>query len=133
MAGRLSAEGAKLLDPTGTLEAGIPMCPPEGDAGTGMVATGAVHPRTGSISAGTSGFSLQVLERPLKNYYPEIDVVSTPAGKTVAMAHTNTCSSEIDAWVNLIADAARIMGWEVDMNQLYTKLFHAALTGETDL
>ena len=132
VAGHLSAEGAKLLDPTGTLKAGIPMCPPEGDAGTGMVATGAVHPRTGSISAGTSGFSLQVLERPLKNYYPEIDVVSTPAGKTVAMAHTNTCSSEIDAWVNLIADAAKVMGWEVDMNQLYTKLFHAALTGETD-
>ena len=132
VAGRLSAEGAKLLDPTGTLEAGIPMCPPEGDAGTGMVATGAVHPRTGSISAGTSGFSLQVLERPLKNYYPEIDVVSTPAGKTVAMAHTNTCSSEIDAWVNLIADAAKVMGWELSMNELYTKLFHAALAGDTD-
>ena len=132
VAGVLTEEGAKLLDISGTLEAGIPMCPPEGDAGTGMVATGAVHPRTGSISAGTSGFSLQVLERPLKNYYPEIDVVSTPAGKTVAMAHTNTCSSEIDAWVNLIADAARTMGWEPDMNALYTKLFQAALEGETD-
>ena len=131
-AGYLTVEGAKLLDATGTLEAGIPMCPPEGDAGTGMVATGAVHPRTGSISAGTSGFSLQVLERPLKNYYPEIDVVSTPAGKTVAMAHTNTCSSEIDAWVNLIADAAKVMGWSVDMNELYTKLFKAALEGEAD-
>ena len=131
-AGVLTEEGAKRLDPTGTLEAGIPLCPPEGDAGTGMVATGAVHPRTGSISAGTSGFSLQVLERPLKNYYPEIDVVSTPAGKTVAMAHTNTCSSEIDAWVNLIADAARVMGWEVNMNDLYTKLFHAALAGDAD-
>ena len=131
-AGYLTEEGAKLLDETGTLQAGIPMCPPEGDAGTGMVATGAVHPRTGSISAGTSGFSLQVLERPLKNYYPEIDVVSTPAGKTVAMAHTNTCSSEIDAWVNLIADAARAMGWPVDMNALYTKLFQAALAGEPD-
>ena len=131
-AGYLTAEGAKLLDVSGTLEAGIPMCPPEGDAGTGMVATGAVHPRTGSISAGTSGFSLQVLERPLKNYYPEIDVVSTPAGKTVAMAHTNTCSSEIDAWVHLIADAAKVMGWPLDMNELYTKLFQAALTGEPD-
>ena len=93
---------------------------------------GAVHPRTGSISAGTSGFSLQVLERPLKNYYPEIDVVSTPAGKTVAMAHTNTCSSEIDAWVHLIADAAKVMGWPLDMNELYTKLFQAALEGEAD-
>ena len=131
-AGYLTEEGAKLLDPTGTLQAGIPMCPPEGDAGTGMVATGAVHPRTGSISAGTSGFSLQVLERPLKNYYPEIDVVSTPAGKTVAMAHTNTCSSEIDAWVGLIADAAKVMGWPLDMNELYTKLFQAALEGEAD-
>ena len=131
-AGVLTEEGAKLLDISDTLEAGIPLCPPEGDAGTGMVATGAVHPRTGSISAGTSGFSLQVLERPLKNYYPEIDVVSTPAGKTVAMAHTNTCSSEIDAWVNLIADAARVMGWEVNMNDLYTKLFNAALAGEAD-
>ena len=132
VAGYLTEEGAKLLDVSGTLKAGIPLCPPEGDAGTGMVATGAVHPRTGSISAGTSGFSLQVLERPLKNYYPEIDVVSTPAGKTVAMAHTNTCSSEIDAWVNLIADAAKTMGWEVNMNELYTKLFQAALEGEPD-
>ena len=132
VAGVLTEEGAKLLDVSGTLQAGIPMCPPEGDAGTGMVATGAVHPRTGSISAGTSGFSLQVLERPLKHYYPEIDVVSTPAGKTVAMAHTNTCSSEIDTWVGLIADAARVMGWELNMNALYTKLFRLALEGAPD-
>ena len=130
--GYLTPEGAKLLDPTGTLCAGIPLCPPEGDAGTGMVATGAVHPRTGSISAGTSGFSQQVLERPLKNYYTEIDVLATPAGKTVAMAHTNTCSSEIDAWVGMIADAAKVMGWELEMNTLYTKLFQAALEGEPD-
>jgi len=131
-AGCLTAEGAALLDESGNLEAGIPFCPPEGDAGTGMVATGAVLPRTGSISAGTSAFSLQVLERPLKNYYPEIDVVATPSGKTVAMAHTNTCSSEIDAWVNLIADAARAMGWDVDMNKLYTTLFRKALEGDAD-
>ena len=131
-AGTLTAAGAALLDETGTLQPGIAMCPPEGDAGTGMVATGAVLPRTGSISAGTSAFSLQVLERPLKNYYPEIDVVATPAGKTVAMAHTNTCSSEIDAWVNLIADAAKVMGWPVDMNTLYPALFQKALEGETD-
>jgi sugar (pentulose or hexulose) kinase len=97
-----------------------------------MVATGAVLPRTGSISAGTSAFSLQVLQRPLKNYYPEIDVVATPSGKTVAMAHTNTCTSEIDAWVNLIADAARTMGWDVDMNQLYSTLFRKALEGKAD-
>ena len=131
-AGVLTAEGAALLDESGTLEAGIPMCPPEGDAGTGMVATGAVLPRTGSISAGTSAFSLQVLERPLKNYYPEIDVVSTPSGKTVAMAHTNTCTSEIDAWVNLIADAAKAMGWPVDKNELYPAMYRKALDGDPD-
>ena len=131
-AGCLTQAGAALLDETGTLEAGIPMCPPEGDAGTGMVATNAITPRTGNISAGTSAFSMQVLERPLKNYYPEIDVVATPAGKTVAMAHANTCSSEIDAWVNLIADAARTMGWDVDMNQLYSTLFRKALEGKAD-
>jgi len=131
-AGFLTAEGAALLDETGVLESGIPMCPPEGDAGTGMVATGAVLPRTGSISAGTSAFSMQVLERPLKKYYPEIDVVATPSGKPVAMAHTNTCTSEIDAWVGLIADAARTMGWPVDMNSLYSTLFRKALEGKPD-
>lgn len=130
--GTLSVQGARLLDETGTLEAGIPMCPPEGDAGTGMVATGCVLPRTGSISAGTSAFSLQVLEQPLKNYYPDIDVVSTPTGRSVAMAHTNTCTSDIDAWVNLIADAARAMGWDVDMGRLYTTLFQKALEGDAD-
>jgi sugar (pentulose or hexulose) kinase len=131
-AGCLTAEGAALLDETGELEPGIPMCPPEGDAGTGMVATGAVLPRTGSVSAGTSSFALLVLEHPLKGYYPEIDVVATPSGLPVAMAHTNTCTSEIDAWVNLIADAARTMGWPVDKNQLYTTLFRKALEGDAD-
>ena len=130
--GYLTAEGAALLDESGTLEPGIPLCPPEGDAGTGMVATGAVLPRTGSISAGTSAFSLQVLERPLKNYYPEIDVVCTPSGKTVAMAHTNTCTSEIDAWVNLIADAAETMGWPVDKDTLYPAMYKKALEGAED-
>ena len=131
-AGTLTAAGAALLDESGTLQPGIPFCPPEGDAGTGMVATGAVLPRTGSISAGTSSFSLQVLERPLKNYYPEIDVVATPAGKTVAMAHTNTCTSEIDAWVNLFADAIRAMGQEVDLGELYPTLYRKALEGTPD-
>ena len=131
-AGVLTAEGAKLLDVSGMLEAGIPMCPPEGDAGTGMVATGAVHPRTGSISAGTSAFSLQVLERPLKGYYPEIDVCCTPAGKTVAMAHCNNCTSDIDAWVGLLADAAKVLGADVDKNELYGKLFRCALEGDPD-
>jgi sugar (pentulose or hexulose) kinase len=96
------------------------------------VATGAVLPRTGSVSAGTSAFSLQVLERPLKKYYPEIDVVSTPSGKSVAMAHANTCTSEIDAWVNLIADAAKVMGWPVDLNELYPALYRKALEGDAD-
>jgi sugar (pentulose or hexulose) kinase len=97
-----------------------------------MVATNAVAPRTGSVSAGTSSFSLLVLDKPMKGYYTEIDVACTPAGKTVAMAHTNTCTSEIDAWVNLIADAARTMGWPVDMNTLYPTLFHKALEGKPD-
>ena len=131
-AGVLTAEGAALLDETGTLEAGIPLCPPEGDAGTGMVATNAITPRTGSVSAGTSSFAMLVLERPMKGFYPEIDVVCTPSGRTVAMAHTNTCTSEIDAWVNLIADAARTMGWPVDMNTLYTTLFQNAMEGAAD-
>ena len=97
-----------------------------------MVATGAVLPRTGSVSAGTSAFSLQVLERPLKKYYPEIDVVATPSGKPVAMAHTNTCTSEIDAWINLFADTAKTMGWAVDKGELYAKLFRKALEGDPD-
>ena len=128
----LTAEGAALLDETGTLEAGIPMCAPEGDAGTGMVATGSVRPGTGSVSAGTSAFSLQVLEQPLKKYYPEIDVVVTPAGKTVAMAHTNTCTSEIDAWINLMADAMTAMGQSVDKNALYSTMYRKALEGDPD-
>ena len=131
-AGCLTEEGAKLLDPSGTLAAGIPMCPPEGDAGTGMVATGAVHPRTGSISAGTSAFSLQVLEHPLKGYYPQIDVCCTPGGKTVAMAHCNNCTSDIDAWVGMLADAAKLLGAAVDKNELYGRLFRAALEGDAD-
>jgi sugar (pentulose or hexulose) kinase len=131
-AGVLTEEGAQLLDVSGTLQPGIPMCPPEGDAGTGMVATGAVHPRTGSISAGTSAFSLQVLERPLKGYYPQIDVCCTPGGKTVAMAHCNNCTSDIDAWVGLFADTAKVLGFEVSMNDLYGKLFRAALEGDAD-
>ena len=131
-AGRLTKEGAALLDETGMLEPGIPFCPPEGDAGTGMIATGAVLPRSGSISAGTSGFSQQVLERPLKNYYPEIDVVATSSGKTVAMAHCNTCTSEIDVWINLIADAAKAMGWPVDKNELYPAMYRKALEGDPD-
>jgi len=131
-AGVLTEEGAALLDETGALEAGIPFCPPEGDAATGMVATGAVLPRTGSVSAGTSSFALLVLERPLKRYYPEIDTVVTPTGKSVALVHANNCTPEIDVWVKLIADAARVMGWPVDMNTLYTKLYQVALEGDPE-
>ncbi|MCL2365222.1 MAG: FGGY-family carbohydrate kinase [Defluviitaleaceae bacterium] len=106
-AGALTVEGAALLDPTGALQAGIPFCPPEGDAGTGMVATNSIAARTGNISAGTSIFAMIVLERSLSRLYPEIDMVTTPDGKPVAMVHCNNCSTEIDAWVRLFAESAR--------------------------
>ena len=132
-AGVLTPEGAALLDETGTLQSGIPLCPPEGDGATGMVATGAVLPRTGSISAGTSSYAMLVCERPLKGYDPKIDVLMTPTGKTVAFAHCNTCAPEIDVWVKLMAQAMRTMGHEPDMNELYTKLFTIAMEeGEPD-
>ena len=131
-AGVLTPEGAALLDETGWLEPGIPLCPPEGDAGTGMVATGAVLPRTGSISAGTSSFALLVLERELKGYYPEIDVVATPSGQPVAMAHTNTCTSDVDTWVRLFAEFYEAMGHKADLGELFPKLFQIALEGEPD-
>ena len=131
-AGVLTAEGAALLDETGLLEPGIPLCPPEGDAGTGMVATGAVLPRTGSISAGTSSFALLELERELKGCYPEIDVVATPSGQPVAMAHTNTCTSDVDAWVRLFGEFYELMGQKADLGELFPKLFRKALEGEPD-
>ena len=131
-AGCLTEAGAALLDESGDLQTGIPMCPPEGDAGTGMIATNAIEPRTGNISAGTSAFSMQVLEQPLKGYYPQIDVVATPTGKTVAMAHCNNCTPDIDAWVGLFGDVVKTLGLAVDKNELYGKLFRAALEGEAD-
>ena len=131
-AGALTAAGAALLDESGTLEAGIPFCSPEGDAGTGLVATGAVLPRTGSVSAGTSAFALLVLDKPLKGYYPEIDVSNTPTGKIIAQAHTNNCTSEIDTWLNLFADTAKVMGWDVDTNELYSRLFRKAMEANAD-
>ena len=100
-AGLLTEEGAKLLDPTGQLQAGVPLCAPEGDAGTGMVATNSVAERTGNVSAGTSVFAMVVMEKPLSKVYPEIDMVTTPAGKPVAMAHSNNCTSDINAWIDL--------------------------------
>lgn len=131
-AGTLSAEGAKLLDVSGKLQAGIPLCPPEGDAGTGMAATNSVGVRTGNISAGTSIFAMVVLEKELSKVYPEIDLVTTPDGALVGMVHCNNCTSEINAWVNMFKEYSELMGYEVDMNELFTKLYSVALNGDPD-
>lgn len=131
-AGSLTEEGAKLLDPSGTLRAGIPFCPPEGDAGTGMVATNSVARRTGNVSAGTSVFAMVVLERELSKAYEEIDLVTTPAGDLVAMAHSNNCSSDLNAWVGLFDEFAKAMGLAVDANKLYGTLYNLALQGDPD-
>ncbi len=131
-AGTLTAKGAKLLDPTGTLQPGAPLCPPEGDAGTGMAATNSVRQRTGNVSAGTSSFSMIVLEKNLTKPYRVIDVVTTPDGSPVAMVHCNNCTSEINAWVSIFRQFLELMGYNVDMNELFTKLFHSALDGDDD-
>lgn len=131
-AGELTAEGAKLLDPEGDLKAGIKLCPPEGDAGTGMVATNSVGLRTGNTSAGTSVFAMVVLEKELSKVYEQIDLVTTPAGAAVAMVHCNNCTSEINAWVNLFKEYSQLMGYKVDMNELFTKLYSVALEGDND-
>ncbi len=131
-AGTLTAEGAKLLDPTGQLQAGIPLCPPEGDAETGMVATNSVAVRTGNVSAGTSVFAMIVLEKALSKVYPEIDIVMTPTGKPVAMVHSNNCTSDINAWVGLFQELTATLGIEVDQSQLFETLFKKALEGEAD-
>lgn len=131
-AGSLTEEGAKKLDPTGKLKAGIPMCPPEGDAGTGMVCTNAIAPRTGNVSAGTSIFGMVVLEHDLKKAYDEIDVVTTPTGLPVAMAHCNNCTSDLNAWVNIFKEFAEAFGMDVDMNKLYGTLYTKSLEGDKD-
>lgn len=131
-AGTLTKEGAYLLDPTGTLQAGIPLCPPEGDAGTGMVATNSVRQRTGNVSAGTSAFAMIVLEEKMKAVHPEIDLVTTPMGDLVAMVHTNNCSSEINAWVNLFKEFSEALGLEVSSEKLYSTLFEQALEADPD-
>jgi len=131
-AGVLTAAGAKLLDPSGQLSAGIPMCPPEGDAGTGMVATNSVARRTGNVSAGTSVFAMIVLEKELSKVHSEIDLVTTPAGDLVAMAHSNNCTTNLDSWVNLIDEATRALGVEVDKTTLYKTLYTKALEGDAD-
>jgi len=131
-AGYLTAAGAKLLDPTGGLKPGIPFCPPEGDASTGMVATNAITPKTGNISAGTSVFAMLVLEKALSKLHPEIDMITTPTGKPVAMVHCNNCTSDLDAWVNLFGDVMEKMGKKPDKTELYLKLYNAALEGDPD-
>jgi len=131
-AGELTEEGAKLLDVSGELQPGIPLCPPEGDAGTGMVATNSVAPRTGNVSAGTSVFAMVVLEKELSKVYPEIDLVTTPDGKLVAMVHSNNCTSDYDAWISLFGEIVKALGIEVEKSKLYETLLGKALQGEPD-
>lgn len=129
--GELTEQGALFLDPDGDLKSGIPFCPPEGDAGTGMTATNAVLPKTGNISAGTSIFSMLVLEKLLSRVYPEIDVVTTPDGAPVAMVHCNNCCSELDAWVGIFGEFAELFGIASDKSELYEKLYKKALGGDS--
>ena len=131
-AGCLSAEGAALLDPTGELESGIPLAPPEGDAGTGMAATNAVAERTGNVSAGTSVFAMIVLEKALSRVYPEIDMVTTPTGRPVAMVHCNNCTNEINAWAEVFRGFLTALGKKPDMNEVFTAMFSTAAEGEKD-
>lgn len=131
-AGKLTSEGARLLDPSGQLHAGVPFCPPEGDAGTGMVATHSVAERTGNVSAGTSVFAMIVLEKPLSKVYPEIDLVTTPAGKPVAMVHSNNCTSDLNAWIELFEELTRAFGVNISRNRLFEVLYQQALAGDKD-
>jgi len=131
-AGVLSEERVKLLDPTGQLKTGIPLCPPEGDAGTGMVATNSVAERTGNVSAGTSVFAMIVLEKTLSKVYPEIDMVTTPSGRPVAMVHSNNCTSDLNAWVNLFREFADEIGVEINQSKLFDMLYKKALAGDAD-
>ena len=131
-AGTLTPEGARLLDPAGDLESGCPLCPPEGDAGTGMTATNSIRVRTGNVSAGTSIFSMIVLEKPMSRVYPEIDIVTTPVGKQVGMVHCNSCTSDINAWIALFREFGEIMGFKTDAGDVFSRLFRKAMEGEKD-
>ena len=131
-AGRLTEEGARYLDPTGGLRAGALLCPPEGDAGTGMVATNSVRPRTGNVSAGTSVFAMIVLEKNLSRVHPEIDLVTTPVGDPVAMVHCNNCTSDLNGWVDLFGDFARRAGLKLSKAELYDLLYESSLEGDKD-
>lgn len=130
--GTLTENGAKLLDNSRNLQPGIPLCPPEGDAGTGMVATNSVQKRTGNISVGTSVFAMIVLENELSNVYPEIDIVTTPDGSPVAMVHANNCSSDMNAWLGLFREFSEAMGQKVDMNQIFEVMLQKALEADPD-
>jgi len=130
--GFLTEEGALLLDPSGEFKAGVKLCPPEGDAGTGMVATNAVTPRTGNVSAGTSIFAMIVLENKLRSYYSEVDVVTTPDGSPVAMIHCNNCAAEIDSWVNIFGEFSVIAGLELTKSDLYSMLYNHSLKADAD-
>ncbi len=131
-AGRLTIEGASLLDSGGTLPAGIPLCPPEGDAGTGMAATNSVRVRTGNVSAGTSVFAMLVLEKEPSRVHKEIDLVTTPDGKLVGMAHSNNCTADFDGWISLFGEAAKAMGLKFTTTELYDTLMAFALEGDPD-
>ncbi|WP_229348897.1 xylulokinase [Staphylococcus kloosii] len=132
-AGRLTEIGAKLLDPTEKLEPGCILCPPEGDAATGMVATNSITANTGNISAGTSAFAMIVLNNKLQNYYPEVDVVTTPDGKEVAMIHVNNCTSDINDWMNLFFEVLETMGVNFSSEEMYGQIFEASLSSDDDL
>ena len=131
-AGTLTEEGAKLLDVSGNLEAGIPLAPPEGDAGTGMTATNSVSLRTGNVSAGTSVFAMVVLEKELSKVYKELDLVTTPVGDAVAMVHCNNCTSDLNAWIGLFKEFSDMFGMNIDINDIYGKLYNNAMTGAED-
>ncbi len=131
-AGTLTEAGARLLDPTGTLRPGCPLCPPEGDAGTGMVATNAVRPRTGNVSAGTSVFAMIVLEKPLSRVHDEIDLVTTPVGDPVAMVHCNNCTSDLNGWVDLFGEFAALAGVDIPKYKLYNMLYFRSEEGDKD-
>ena len=131
-AGTLTQRGAERLDIAGHLKPGIPFCPPEGDAGTGMVATNAVKPRTGNVSAGTSSFSMIVLDADLSRHYEVIDMVTTPDGSPVAMVHCNNCTSDLNAWVGVFGEFARLLDVNIETGELFAKLYNHALTGDAD-
>ena len=132
-AGTLTEEGAKWIDISGNLQAGVLLCPPEGDMGTGMVATNSVAPRTGNVSSGTSANFTVILEKPLKNYYKEIDVIATPDGYPAALVHTNNCTTEINEWVNTFGEVLTLFGYKVDKGELFTKLFEISMQSDSQV